>query len=77
MTSEVSALKHKLEAYMEKSVGRVKPGGCTITHIWYYPVETRSLVTKAMLTGGKLAKILGSFWDGFIIKFEDDPPSGF
>jgi hypothetical protein len=41
------------------------------------PVETRSLVTKAMLTGGKLAKILGSFWDGFIIKFEDDPPSGF
>jgi len=38
-----------------------------------YPVERRALVAKTVLTGGKLAKVLGSLGNGFVIKFEDDP----
>jgi len=44
-----------------------------MTHIWNHPVEYRSLVAKPMLTGCKLAKVLGSLWDSFIIKFENNP----
>ena len=44
---------------------------------WDYPVECRSLVTKAMLTGGKLAEVLCSLWNGFIIKFENNPSCRF
>ena len=46
-----------------------------MTHLRDYPVEYRSLVTKAMLAGGKLAKVLGSFWDGLVIEFKDNPSS--
>ena len=44
-----------------------------MTHIWDYPVERRSLVAKAMLAGSKLTEILGSFWNSFVVKFEDNP----
>ena len=40
-------------------------------------MELRSLVAKAMLTGGKLAEVLGGLGDSFVIQFEDDPPSRF
>ena len=42
-----------------------------------YPMECRSLVTKAMLTGSKLAEVLGSLRNGFVIKFENDPSGRF
>ena len=48
-----------------------------ITHVRNYPVERRSLVAKAMLTGGKLSEVLSSFWDSFIIQFENNPPRRF
>lgn len=41
--------------------------GVWLTHVRDNPMEGRSLVTKAMLAGGELAKILGCFWDGFVI----------
>ena len=47
-----------------------------IAHIRDYPVERRSLVAKAMLAGGKLAEVLSSLWNSFIIKFEGDSPGG-
>jgi len=48
-----------------------------MTHVWNYSVERRSLVAKAMLTGGELAEVFGSFGDSFVIQFEDDPPGRF
>jgi len=42
-----------------------------------YPVECRSLVTKAMLTGGKLAEVLCSLWNSFVIKLENNPSGRF
>jgi len=48
-----------------------------MTHVRDHPVERRSLVAKAMLTGGKLAEVLGSFGDSFVIQFEDNPPGRF
>ena len=48
-----------------------------MTHVRNYPVESRSLVAKAMLTRGKLAEVLGSLGDSFVIQFEDDPPGRF
>lgn len=44
-----------------------------MTHVRDYPVERRSLVAKAVLAGGKLTEILGSFWDSFVIKLKDNP----
>ena len=51
--------------------------GGVMAHIWDYPVEYGSLVAKAMLTRGKLAEVLGSLGDSFVIQFEDDPPGRF
>jgi hypothetical protein len=45
-----------------------------MTHIRDHPVERRSLVAKAMLAGSKLAEVLGSFWNSFVVKFKDNPP---
>jgi len=77
VTSEISTLEHELGVCRSKVgqrwVGRAMPGGA-ITHIRNYPVERGPLVAKAMLTGGKLAEVLGSLWDSIVIKFEDDPP---
>lgn len=53
-------------------MGRTMPEG-RMAYIWNHPVEGRSLVTKPMPTGCKLAKVLGSLWDSFIIKFENNP----
>lgn len=49
----------------------------TMTDLWDYPVERRSLVTKAMLTGSELAEVLGSLRNSFIIKFENNPSGRF
>lgn len=46
-----------------------------MTHLRDHSVERRALVAEAMLTGGKLAKVLSSFWDGFVIEFKDNPSS--
>jgi len=48
-----------------------------MTHLWDYPVERRSLVTKSVLTGGKLAKVLGCLWNSFVIEFENNPSGRF
>ena len=48
-----------------------------VTHLWDYPVECGPLVTKAMLARGKLAEVLGSLRNSFVIKFEDDPSGRF
>lgn len=48
-----------------------------ITYIRDYPVERGSLVAKAVLTGRKLAEVLSSLGDSFVIKFEDNPPGRF
>ena len=48
-----------------------------VTYVRNYPVERRSLVAKAMLTGGKLTKVLGSLGNSFVIQFEDYPPGRF
>jgi hypothetical protein len=48
-----------------------------MTHIRDYPVERRSPLTKATLAGSKLAEVLGSFWNIFVVKFEDNPPGRF
>lgn len=52
---------------------RVVAGG--MTHLRDYPVKCRSLVTKAVLARGKLAEVLGSLRNSFVIEFEDDPSS--
>ena len=48
-----------------------------VTHIRDYPVERGSLVTKAVLAGGKLAKVLGSLWNSFVIELENNPSGRF
>lgn len=48
-----------------------------MTNVWNYSVERGSLVTKAMLAGGKLTKVSGSLRNDLIIKFENDPSGRF
>lgn len=48
-----------------------------ITHLRDYPVECRSLVTKAVLTDGKLAEVLGSLRNSLVIEFENNPSGRF
>ena len=48
-----------------------------LTNVWDYPVERRSLVTKAVLAGGKFTEVLGSLRNGLIIKFENNPSGWF
>lgn len=57
-------------------MGRVTPRDIT-SHIRDHSVECGPLIAKAMLTGGKLTKILSSFWDRFVIELKDDPSSRF
>lgn len=62
--------------YTGRVRGGVKPENI-MTNVWDYSVERGSLVTEAMLAGGKLTEVSGSLGNNLIIKFENNPSSRF
>lgn len=74
VTSEISTLKHELRVWRASISGRSYLRVYLVTHIRDYPMERGSLVAEAVLAGGKLAEVLSSLRDGFVVKFEHNPP---